>query len=90
MPNPRMDERKTQPIVRTSPEFYPGLANAEFDEVWAWVDGAVLRKNIPIPVRPAILDRLERYGVSGARVFAAIMWLRASNSPVRVGFAGDP
>jgi hypothetical protein len=93
MPSPRMDERKTQPIIRTSAEFFPGLAHAEFDEVCEWAEAVVSTKNgilVPIPARPAILDRLERYGVSAARVFAAIMWLRATISAKRIESAVDP
>jgi hypothetical protein len=80
MPHSGIDGRKTQPIVRMSPEFFPALAHAEFDEVCAWADAAMSRKNglpVPLPARPAILDRLERYGVSGARVFAAVIWLKS-------------
>jgi hypothetical protein len=88
MSSPRMSDRRTEPIFRVSSGFFPGLAHADFDEVWAWADAAVSSTNdraIPVPVRPAILDRLERYGVSGARLFAAIMWLRTSDPAQRLG-----
>jgi hypothetical protein len=88
MSSPRTADQKTEPIFRVSSGFFPGLAHADFDEVWAWADAAASTTNdraIPVPVRPAILDRLERYGVSGARLFAAIMWLKASDPVKRVG-----
>jgi hypothetical protein len=86
MSSPRMDERKTEPIVRMSSEFFPALAHAEFDEVWAWVEAVESTKNgfpVAIRSRPAILDRLERHGFSAARVFAAIVWLKSVCKPAR-------
>jgi hypothetical protein len=87
------NERKTEPIVRTSTEFFPGLANAEFDEVWDWAEAAVSTKGdfqVAIRPRPAILDRLERRGFSAARVFAAVIWLKGTLSAKRSESAVAP
>jgi hypothetical protein len=86
MPSPGINERKTEPIVRPSPEFFPGLAHAEFDEVWDWAEAAVSTNgDFPVAIRPrpAILDRLERRGFSAARVFAAVIWLKGTLSAKR-------
>jgi hypothetical protein len=86
MPSHGMNERKTEPIVRTSAEFFPGLAHAEFDEVWDWAEAAVSTKGdsqVANRPRPAILDRLERRGFSAARVFAAVIWLKGTLSKKR-------
>jgi hypothetical protein len=86
MPSPGTHERKTEPIVRTSTEFFPALANAEFDEVWDWAEAAVSTKGdfqVANGPRPAILDRLERRGFSAARVFAAVIWLKGTLSAKR-------
>ena len=86
MPSAGINERKTEPIVRTSPEFFPSLAHADFDEVWAWADAAVSTKGgiqVADRPRPAILDRLERRGFSASRVFAAVVWLKGALSAKR-------
>jgi len=83
MRSPPLHDQKTVPIVRPSPDFFPALAHAEFDEVWAWAEDAVAAKNgsqLAEAPRPAILDRLERRGFSPARVFAAVMWLKGALS----------
>jgi hypothetical protein len=93
MQSPGINERKTEPIVRTSPEFFPALAHAEFDEVWDWAEAAVSTKGgvqVAIRPRPAILDRLERRGLSAARVFAAVIWLKGTLSPKRGESAVGP
>jgi hypothetical protein len=79
-------DQKTVPIVRSSPDFFPALAHAEFDEVWAWAEDAALAKagsQLAERPRPDILDRLERRGFSPARVFAAVMWLKGALSAKR-------
>jgi hypothetical protein len=86
MPSPGFNERKTEPIIRTSSEFFPSLAHAEFDEVWDWAEAAVSTKGEILSAggpRPAILDRLERRGFSAARVFAAVVWLKTTLSAKR-------
>jgi hypothetical protein len=86
MPSHGINERKTELIVRTSPEFFPSLAHAEFDEVWDWAEAAVETKGDILSAgrpRPAILDRLERRGFSAARVFAAVIWLKGTLSKKR-------
>lgn len=86
MLSPGINERKTEPIIRTSSEFFPSLAQAEFDEVWDWAEAAVSTKGNILSAdqpRPAILDRLERRGFSAARVFAAVIWLKGTLSAKR-------
>ena len=83
MPSPGIHERKTEPIIRTSSEFFPSLAQAEFDEVWDWAEAAVSTQGDILSAdqpRPAILDRL---GFSAARVFAAVIWLKGTLSAKR-------
>ncbi|HEV2973341.1 MAG TPA: hypothetical protein VGY55_25465 [Pirellulales bacterium] len=93
MRNPPLEQRKTELIVRSSPDFFPALAHAEFDEVWAWAEDAVLAKGgsqLADGPRPAILDRLERRGFSAARVFAAVVWLKSALAAKRAESAVSP
>jgi hypothetical protein len=93
MLSPSLHDQKTVPIVRPSPDFFPALAHAEFDEVWAWAEGAVASNGgsqLADAPRPAILDRLERRGFSPVRVLAAVMWLKGALSAKRSESATSP
>jgi hypothetical protein len=93
MLSPSFHDQKTVPIVRPSPDFFPALAHAEFDEVWAWAEEAVAAHGDPQLAdrpRPAILDRLERRGFSPVRVLAAVMWLKGALKAKRNESAVSP
>jgi hypothetical protein len=93
MPSPSFHDQKTVPIARPSPDFFPALAHAEFDEVWAWAEETVAAKGgaqLSDAPRPAILDRLERRGFSPVRVLAAVMWLKGALKAQRTESSAAP
>ena len=93
MRSPSLHDQKTVPIVRPSPDFFPALAHAEFDEVWAWAEDAVSATGVSQAddrPRPAILDRLERRGFSPVRVLAAVIWLKSALSAKRTESTVSP